>query len=118
MEIQEFYKIVEGDFDSVFGRLIKEERIVKYLNMFYLGDDFTPLLNAFGEKNYPEIFRSAHNLKGLSLNLGLSKLASSSSELCELVRNKEPEGDITPYIEQVKKDYFLTKDTLKDFLGL
>ena len=118
MELKEFYEKVGGDFDGVFSRLAKEERIVKYLKMFYSGDDFSPVYKAYEEKDYPELFRSTHNLKGLALNLGLSKLADSSSELCELVRNKEPECDLKPFVETVKEDYFQAKECLKDSLGL
>ena len=56
-------------------------------------------------KDYETAFRNVHNMKGVALNLGLSVIAESSSELCEALRGGEPSTDITPLLERLKADY-------------
>lgn len=64
--------------------------------------------------DYEEAFRAAHNLKGVCQNLGITRLAESSSELCETMRNGRPVVDITPLLEKVREDYKITIEALEE----
>lgn len=75
-----------------------------------------PLESSLASANYEEAFRAAHNLKGVCQNLGISRLAESSSELCETMRNGEPVVDITPLVERVRDDYGVTIQALEETL--
>lgn len=112
MTVKEFYAKVEGNYDDVLGRLMKEERICKYLFRLSTTGDFEGMHQALDEKNYADAFRFVHNLKGMSLNLGLSALASASSELCETMRNGAPTIDITNLIQEVDDKYKFTVQTI------
>ena len=57
------------------------------------------------EEKWEDAFRDAHNLKGISVNLGLQNLFESSTELCESMRNGKPAVDIQPMFDRVKQDY-------------
>ena len=114
MKIREFYKNIQGDYDGTLARMMKEERIAKYLGKFKDTDDYQNMLKALETGNIEEIFRFSHNLKGVSLNLGLSKLAESSSAFCELFRNGAPGIDYNELLEEVKKDYQDVLDNLKE----
>ena len=109
MTITEFYKAVGGSYNEVINRLMTDKRILTYLNKFVSAGDYSELLNAIDAEDWETGFRASHNLKGVSLNLGLGDLAKSSSELCETMRpGKKPEIDITSLLEQVKVDYAKT----------
>lgn len=116
MTLQECYEAMCGDYAGVMSRLMKEERILRFLGKFKDDAMLEPLENSLAEKNYEEAFRAAHNLKGVCMNLGISKLAASSSELCETIRHGEPTVDITPYLEAVREDYALTMQSLEQAL--
>lgn len=72
------------------------------------------LENALAAADYEEAFRAAHNLKGVCQNLGLARLAESSSALCETMRDGRPVVDITPFLEHVREDYRATIQALEE----
>ena len=116
MTIQECYEAMGGDYKGVMARLLKEDRVAHFLGKFKNDSMLEPLEASLAAKNYEDAFRAAHNLKGVCQNLGIIKLADSSSELCELVRNGEPAEDITPYLEAVREDFSVTIKALEQAL--
>lgn len=116
MTIQECYEAMGGDYKGVMARLLKEERVVRFLEKFKNDSMIDPLETSLASKNYEDAFRAAHNLKGVCQNLGIIKLADSSSELCETLRNGEPTVDITPLLEAVREDFSVTIQALEQAL--
>ena len=103
MTVQEFYQVINGDYEAALSRLMKDERIVKYLKRFKDSQELTDLISGLEEERYEDAFRAVHNLKGVSLNLSLDPLAHVSSVLCEELRNGKPQIDISGMLEDVKK---------------
>lgn len=89
MNIKEFYNVIEGNYDDVLRRLMKEDRIAKYVSKFASDRSFDELCSTLSEKNYSEAFRAAHTLKGISQNLGFDRLFDVSSELSDMLRGGE-----------------------------
>lgn len=114
MEFREFYEKVGGDYDEVIGRLGKEERITKYLHKFVESDPIAEFDKALQNDSFEECFRALHSIKGMCLNLGLGKLSESSSALCEEYRNGAPTKDVTLLTKQVRDDYAMTLDVIKE----
>lgn len=105
MTVKECYAAMEGDYEGVMQRLMTDERIVKFLNKFLDNQDYAWLCETLAAQNYEDAFRHAHNLKGVGLNLGMTKLHQSSDVLCEELRGGAPKKDVGPLLEQVKTDY-------------
>lgn len=105
MTVSECYAAFHGDYQDAFGRLMKDERILKYLKMFAAGEDFAALGQALDEERYEDAFRAVHNLKGVSLNLGLTPLRDTSEPLCEALRHGKPDFDVTEMYLAVKASY-------------
>ena len=103
--LRDFYDMVGGNYEDVVGRLIKEDRIVKYLNKFKDSSDYDQMIEAIENKAWETVFRISHNLKGMCQNLGLDSLARVSSDLCEQVRHGAPAVDISTYVEAVADEY-------------
>ncbi len=113
MKIQEFYKVVGGNYDEAMGRLMTEQRICKYLRKMSQTDDVSQMNAAFDEQRWEEAFRFSHNVKGVSLNLSLNSLAESASALCETVRNGIPAEDYFRLLDEVNAKYRLFLDALE-----
>ncbi len=106
MNVKEFYGFIGGSYDEVASRLMKEERILKYLNKFTTAEDYANLHRFLEEKNYPEAFRAIHSVKGVAMNLGLAPLFKVSDVLCEELRSgDEPKIDISGMVSDVDEAY-------------
>jgi hypothetical protein len=76
------------------------------LRMFLNDKSFLNAKSAFQSKNYPALFSSLHELKGLSGNLSFTLLHESTKEIVEILRNGEPSYDlITPMFFTIERDY-------------
>lgn len=117
MTVEAFYSAIRGDYAGVMSRLMKEERILKYVGKFFGGTEYADMVQAIAEQRWTDAFRGAHSLKGMCLNLGFSSLAASSSELCEALRSGEPVGDIPSLQAAVARDYADTEAAAKELLS-
>ena len=114
MKIKEFFEKVEGDFDGAMSRLMKEERIEKFVKKLPKTEDMANLRKALEEKDWETAFRSSHSLKGMALNLGLTKLAEPSCALCENLRGGTPKEDCAPLMEKVEEEYKKHMDAISE----
>lgn len=113
MELRQIYEQMQGDYDSVLGRLSKEDRIKKYLLMFVSKEMDQLITDALEQQDYEKAFREAHNLKGICANLSLDKLEQSASALTEELRKGKPERDISAYVQAMQDDYNMTVRVIK-----
>lgn len=112
MELKEVYQKVGGDYNAVMDRLLTEDRIKKYLLKFRDSASMDLITKPLEQEDYETAFREAHNLKGMCLNLGLDRLAKSSSDLTELLRGGKPDGDISAIVDTVTDDMNNTMQVL------
>lgn len=112
MTVQECYERMGGDYESVFGRFRKEDRIKKFVFRFLSDKSFETLCSSIEAGNTEEAFRAAHTLKGVSQNLSFDRLFESSHEITEALRaeDKEKVADLLP---RVREDYELTVSTIQ-----
>lgn len=114
MTLQECYAALEGDYQGVLGRLTSERMVQKFVLKFLNDGSYDLLLRSMAEENWQEAFRAAHTIKGVCQNLSIDKLQSSSSRLCESLRNGyTPEAD--NLAEEVAADYQLTVSAIQAF---
>lgn len=113
MTLQECYAALDGDFAGVSGRLPSEKFIQKYVLKFLDDGSYELLLRSMEEENWEEAFRAAHTIKGVCQNLSLTRLADSSSALCESLRGGTPPA--SGLAEQVSADYQETVSAIQAF---
>lgn len=112
--VKECYAQIGGDYEDVLRRLSDEARIKRFLAKFLQDSSYADLLLNTEQGNAPEAFRAAHSLKGICLNLGLSALAQSSSQLTEALRGcGEFSGTTRELLERVTADYEKTVRYIK-----
>ena len=113
MTVEEFYKAIDESFEDMMSRFLSKDRIRKYILMFLNDNTFEELTRTLNEKDYETAFRMVHTLKGVSSNLGFTKLFDSSVVLTEILRAKKYEMDLnTPY-QLIKKEYEKIIEALK-----
>lgn len=106
MTVKECYELIGADYQGVLGRLVKDERIEKYLRKFADGNYFAEIIEAINGEQWEDAFRNVHSLKGMSLNLGFENLHKKSDVLCEELRPcVKPENDITQMVADVGEEY-------------
>lgn len=114
MTLQECYAAMGGNYEDAIGRLRSERLVRKFVLKFLDDGSYDLLCQSLEEKNYPEAFRAAHTIKGVCQNLSIDMLQSSSSRLCEALRNGyTPEADALA--EEVRADYSQTVTAIRSF---
>ena len=114
MTLKDCYAAMGGNYEDAIGRLRSERLVQKFVLKFLDDGSYDLLCRSLEEKNYEEAFRAAHTIKGVCQNLSIDKLQSSSSRLCESLRNGyTPEAD--NLAEEVAADYQLTVSAIQAF---
>lgn len=114
MNIREFYEFVGGNYEDVLKRMVKEERVVKFVRMFERDPSYQGLVTAMDIEDYDEAFRMAHTLKGVCQNLGLGDLEAPCNAITEMLR--EPHRDVElakSLLPDVTKQYEHTMEGVK-----
>lgn len=89
-ELKEQLKNAGVDVDTGLKRFMNNEALyMKFLNKFLNEPTYEQLRECIQNEDYPEAFRQAHTLKGVSANLSMTLLAEDVSRLVELLRNCE-----------------------------
>ncbi len=69
----------------------------KFLFKFLEDPSFDQLQAAVAAENWADALTAAHTLKGVSGNLGLESLFSSSAQVVSLLREQDPAGALAAY---------------------
>lgn len=111
-------KLMEAgiDFDGLSARIpLKEDFIFKLLGKFPKEQCYEGLLQAMDEQNYEEAFKHAHNLKGVTGNLEMTRLSKVTSDLTEKLRSKEYD-DLNDDFEELKIEYKKVLDAINELI--
>ena len=116
MTLEVCYQKLGGDYEEVVTRLVKEDRIEKYVLKFLEDTSFEELCKAKREMNHEEVFRMIHTLKGVSQNLGFGDLYKASHVMTEAVRGGVKLQDESLFTA-VKDAYSETMHAIEQFVG-
>lgn len=106
MTIRECYVAMGGNYDEVVSRLRAEDRIAKFLVRILDDKNMELLVSSVEARDLKEAFRAAHTMKGICLNLSLTKLGNAVSDMTEILRMREEYGeDIQAQLDIVKAIY-------------
>ena len=114
MTIQECYEAFGGNYQEVVSRLRTDERIARFLQRVVDDGSYKLLCDSVESGNLDEAFRAAHTLKGVCMNLSITRFAESASALTEALREKrELNAEVQQLLQKVKEDYELTISSIK-----
>lgn len=107
MTLKECYEAMGSDYDGVLSRLRSEKLIQKFTLRFLDDKSYQDLRQALDAGNGEDAFRGAHTLKGVSQNLGFTKLYETSAALTESLRSRVLPAD-EALVQDVEDAYNLT----------
>ncbi|MBQ9467776.1 MAG: Hpt domain-containing protein [Clostridia bacterium] len=86
MTLKELYDLIGGDYDRAIGTLRIEKLMDKHIRKFPAGGVAEAVIAAGETMDPTQLFESAHAMKGVCGNLGLTALASLASDIAEEYR--------------------------------
>ena len=114
MDVKDCYREFEGNYEDALSRLMNDTLIEKFLKTFLNDDSFNSLSVSIENSDSHE---AAHTLKGVSLNLSLSRLSASASEITEYLRDCDnkiiDETVLFRLFDSVSKDYRMTVEVIE-----
>lgn len=113
MTLKECYEKLQGDYEGTLARLCSEKLVEKFALKFLTDDSYANLEEFMAQENYNEAFRASHTLKGVSLNLGFTKLYEASNDLTEALRGGQaPQNQ--ELLKKVGEEYRRTVSVLQE----
>lgn len=118
MNIREFYKRTGGNFAGAIQRLMKEDRVEKYVRMFLSDPSYGELESCLTENNVSGAFQAAHTLKGVCLNLSFTRLFESVNGVTEALRYADADSEkdmaeVTACMKLLRRDYSDVIDAIR-----
>lgn len=89
MQLNQFFILVGGKYESVLDRLQDGKIIYKFLLRFLKDQTYGNLKKAISDNDVQAAFLAAHTLKGTAANLGLDDLSAAASVLTEELRGAQ-----------------------------
>ena len=116
MTIQECYEKLGGDYNDALTRLLKEERVMKYVLLFLEEHSFEQLAEAMSAEDYDAAFKYAHNMKGVCQNISFNRLYEPTFLLTDALRESSRDiGMAMEYFIDLQKVYQETVAVIREF---
>ncbi len=119
MTVAELYERMEGDYQAALRVMMADSMIGRMIRMFPADGSCGKLLSAGEAMDAAGLFESAHALKGLSGSLGLMKMSSMASEMCEEFRpgreRKMTDGEVRERLDSIRALYEKIVGAIREF---
>lgn len=114
MDLKLFCEKLDIDYDSNLLKFGNNKMLyTRFLKKFLEDKTYIELEKYWNKEEYNEIEKAAHTLKGVSANLGISRLFKISDQLVKLIRMKEF-GNLEETYEKLKREYKVTKEMINE----
>lgn len=117
MTIKECYENMGADYEDVRLRLMSDDRIARFLGMFRRDESFANLTASMQNGDAQEAFRAAHSLKGICMNLSLTRLRDAAAVLTEALRPGKITSEAEAFYQQAEKTYLETMQCIECCVG-
>ena len=119
MTVQELYAEIGGDYDQAIRVLRVDKLIDKHIRKLPQNGVVDNLIGAGRNMDPTELFETAHAMKGVCANLGLTVLAGMASEIAEEYRPGNPrqysDAEVKEKIAEIETLYQRTADCIRKF---
>ena len=119
MTIQELYEKIGGDYEQAIRVLRMDKLVDKHIRKFTKNGVVEAVLKAGETMDPTELCETAHALKGVSANLGLSEFAVIASEISDEFRpgstRSLSDEEIASRMQQISELYDRTADGIRQY---
>ena len=110
MSLESFYESVSGNLAEVRGHLLNDERVTKFVKMFFADPVNAQLCGAMENDDMEAAFRASHTMKGLAQSMGFTPLYEAAYQLTEALRPNdagEPSqpDQVQPLFDKVEEEH-------------
>jgi len=119
MTLQELYQAIDGDYDQAIRVLRMDKLVDKHIRKLVKNGVIDMLLAAGETMDPTQLFESAHAVKGICANLGLTKISDAASEIAEEYRPGNPrkltDAEVTERLQAIAQMYDKTKEAIRKY---
>ena len=119
MTLQELYQNIGGDYDQALRVLHIEKLIDKHIRKFPKNGVVDTLLDAGKTMDPTGLFETAHAVKGVCANLGLTALSDAAAEITEEFRpgnaRKLSDAEIGEKLHNIEDMYNRIKEGIRQY---
>lgn len=117
MTLKQFYSIMGANYDDVLRRLGGEALMRKLLEMLLRDNNMAVLKESVENRDYDQAFRAAHTIKGVCMNLGLSRLSQSAIGITECLRSRGSWEEAVHMFSTLEREYIATINAVNDLMA-
>lgn len=89
MNVKEFYKAINGNYESALLIMMNDAFIERMLAKFFTNNSYKEILSCYEKKDFKSLFAAIHSFKGVVGNLSLTPLYEIASAITEATRSLE-----------------------------
>lgn len=119
MTLQELYAQIDGNYEQAIRVLRVEKLMDKHIRKLTKNGVVEKLLEAAGEMDPVQMFETAHAMKGVCGNLGLSRLSEMASDIAEEFRpgneRKMTDEAVKAEVEEIRSLYGKTAEGIRRY---
>lgn len=119
MTLQELYAQIDGNYEQAIRVLRVEKLMDKHIRKLTKNGVVEKLLEAAGEMDPVQMFETAHAMKGVCGNLGLSRLSEMASDIAEEFRpgneRKMTDEAVRAEVEEIRSLYGKTAEGIRRY---
>lgn len=105
MTLEDVMDAAGADHEATLRRFAGNRALLERIFRKYPADpSFAELRAALSARNYAEVERAAHTMKGVTANLGFQRLSGMCAELVDMVRGGRTEG-LEPVFAKVAAEH-------------
>ena len=119
MTLQELYANIDGDYEQATRVLRMDKLIDKHIRKLTKNGVVDSLLEAGEGMDPTQMFETAHAVKGVCANLGLTNLSGAASEIAEEYRpgnsRKMSDEEVKAKLQEIRETYEKTSEGIRQY---
>ena len=119
MTLEELYEAIGGDYDQALRVLRMDKLVDKHIRKLTKNGVVDKLIAAGQTMDPTELFETAHAVKGVCANLGLTGIAAAASDIAEEYRPGNPrtltDAEVVEKLGEVEALYLKAKEGIQRY---
>lgn len=121
MTLEELYESIGGDYEQALRVLRVEKLVDKHIRKLEANGVVDSLLAAGETMDPTQLFETAHAVKGICANLGLTGIANDASDIAEEYRPGNPrtmtDAEVAAKLRSIAEQYETAKDGINRYIA-